>query len=203
MTNPAAWTKVAEVTVEGKGVGYVTPLPLGAIDPPLEVAAGEIQAIYINVIGSDIVFGVGFQVGREFVSNDDLGVLEGAAIMNRAGVTMGYGTPYRFNGVIQYYSPDGNSVAANGGESEAGSGTVTAPAPNNSNASVTLQGPPYDSGWECEVDSDCKSLVCDDSMTEKYQRSEQETETIGTATSGDIFAGDARRNTAEELRFCL
>lgn len=139
------WELVGGAVVEGRGTGYATQLPPGAINEIL-VPKGTKQALYVTIVGGGIRYTNGVSVNDLQVhsENDDIKIFEGAGVgAARFGGTF---TPRVFNGVLEYYTPNVS------GDASIMRDMVT--------GKYEGLGGLKDEGWPCDAPHECKTGKC-------------------------------------------
>jgi len=139
----SAWQLIGSASVAGQGSGNPTQLPPGTFKE-LKIANGDIQALYITIVGGGIRYTNGKSTGTvmlPFSESSDLIVYEGAGVAQPrfGGIFLGR----VFNGIIEYYTPNAADTS------------VT----NKDTAEFDSTGK-KEEGWPCKSDDDCISGIC-------------------------------------------
>jgi Metallo-peptidase family M12 len=175
------WEKVGGAVVEGKGTGYATKLPPGSINE-ITVPKGQKQALYVTAIGGGLRYTKGKSVTtlEVYVENDDIKIFEGAGVgAPRFGATF---TPRVFNGVLEYYTPNVNSVGTSSGDQATG----------QYDKITELK----DEGWPCTSPDECNSSKCGRATL-------SETDTLSIGTHSKLEDNSGSRQLRKGVFFCL
>jgi hypothetical protein len=175
------WEKVGGAVVEGKGTGYATKLPPGSINS-ITVPKGQKQALYVTAIGGGLRYtkGKSMTALEVFVENDDIKVFEGSGVgAARFGATF---TPRVFNGVLEYYTPNVQSVGRSIGD--------------QANGQYDKISESKDEGWPCTSPDQCTSMKCGRATL-------SETDTLSIGSTSKLEDNNGSRQLKRDTFFCL